>query len=196
MSTHPKFRRQPLPTHSRPRQRGALLALLIGLALPGAHFDASAGESSAKARRLAQAGTTSPAATRPAGVTPDETRLLDARDAFQRRDLARLAALKQSLSGQRHPLAAWVDYWELNLRLGEVGQEELEAFYARWPGSYVEDRLRNDWLLELGRRRDWAALARDYSQMQAMFIAAPPEFEVVMARLDEAERTLNASGAA
>jgi soluble lytic murein transglycosylase len=35
---------------------------------------------------------------------------------------------------------------------------ELDAFYARWPGTYVEDRLRNDWLLELGRRRDWANL--------------------------------------
>ncbi|MBK6851739.1 MAG: lytic transglycosylase domain-containing protein [Burkholderiales bacterium] len=159
MSTHQKFRRQPLPTHSRPRRRGALLALLIGLALPVAHIDANAGASSAKARRLAQAGTTSPAATRPAGVTPDDARMLDARDAFQRRDQARLATLKQGLSGQRHPLAAWVDYWELNLRLGEVGQEELDAFYARWPGSYVEDRLRNDWLLELGRRRDWRNFA-------------------------------------
>ncbi|WP_309639590.1 nucleotidyl transferase AbiEii/AbiGii toxin family protein [Methylibium sp.] len=39
------------------------------------------------------------------------------------------------------------------------------------------------------------ALARDYAQMLAMFIAAPPEFGVVMARLAEAERTLNASGA-
>ena len=40
-----------------------------------------------------------------------------------------------------------------------------------------------------------AALARDYAQMRAMFIAAPPEFEVVMARLAEAERTLNVSDA-
>jgi len=29
--------------------------------------------------------------------------------------------------------------------------------------------------------------------MRAVFIAAPPEFDVVMARLAEAERTLNAS---
>jgi hypothetical protein len=40
------------------------------------------------------------------------------------------------------------------------------------------------------------ALARDYAQMRAMFIAAPPAFEVVMSRLAEAERMLNASGAA
>lgn len=36
-----------------------------------------------------------------------------------------------------------------------------------------------------------AALARDYAQMRAMFIAAPPTFEVVMARLATAEATLN-----
>ena len=39
------------------------------------------------------------------------------------------------------------------------------------------------------------ALARDYAQMRAMFITAPPEFEVVMARLAEAEHTLNTAGA-
>ena len=41
-------------------------------------------------------------------------------------------------------------------RIKELTVDEVEAFYARWPGSYVEDRLRNDWLLELGRRRDLA----------------------------------------
>ena len=41
-----------------------------------------------------------------------------------------------------------------------------------------------------------AALARDHTQMRAMFIASPPEFEVLLARLAEAERMLNASGAA
>ena len=59
-----------------------------------------------------------------------------------------------------HPLAMWVDYWELSNRLADAQQDELDAFYARWPGTYVEDRLRNDWLLELGRRRDWAQLPR------------------------------------
>jgi len=37
-----------------------------------------------------------------------------------------------------------------------------------------------------------AALARDYAQMRAMFLAAPPSFEAILASLDEAERRLNA----
>jgi hypothetical protein len=38
-----------------------------------------------------------------------------------------------------------------------------------------------------------AALARDYAQMRAMFLAAPPAFDALLAQLAEAERTLNAS---
>lgn len=93
--------------------------------------------------------------------TPDP--LIDAaREARQRRDASALARLSEQAIAQQHPLAAWIDYWRLAQRLDQASGEELAAFYARWSGSYVEDRLRNDWLLELGRRRDWAAFALDY----------------------------------
>ena len=36
-----------------------------------------------------------------------------------------------------------------------------------------------------------SALTRDYGQMRAMFLAAPPDFDAVMAQLAQAERTLN-----
>ncbi|WP_444718870.1 transglycosylase SLT domain-containing protein [Paucibacter hankyongi] len=92
--------------------------------------------------------------------------ITDAHDAQRKKDRKRLAALNQAAQAQRHPLAAWVDYWDLGLRLYEVSQPEVNAFYARWPGSYVEDRLRNDWLLELGRRRDWANFSIDHARYQ------------------------------
>ena len=92
--------------------------------------------------------------------------VLDAREALRRKDKARLAALRGPLIAQRHPLAMWVDYWELSNRLNEVQASEVEAFYARWPDTYVEDRLRNDWLLELGRRRDWANFSRDFPRFR------------------------------
>ena len=96
---------------------------------------------------------------------PDEP-IRAAREAFAKRDRSRLASLRASVAESRHPLAPWVDYWELNNRLVEAKTDEVEAFYARWPGSYVEDRLRNDWLLELGRRRDWAGFARDFPRFR------------------------------
>ena len=60
----------------------------------------------------------------------------------------------------------WADYFELGNRLADAQQSELDAFYARWPGTYVEDRLRNDWLLELGKRRDWANLVVEFPRFR------------------------------
>jgi soluble lytic murein transglycosylase len=100
----------------------------------------------------------------------DHGTVLDARAAWAKRDSARLAAARAAVMAAppaaRHPLAPWVEYWDLNNRLAEAGVDEVEAFYERWRGSYVEDRLRNDWLLELGRRRDWPAFARDFPRFR------------------------------
>jgi soluble lytic murein transglycosylase len=92
--------------------------------------------------------------------------VLDAREAFRKKDRARLAALSDQAAAERNPLAMWVDYWELTNRLGDAEQSELSAFAQRWSGTYVEDRLRNDWLLELGRRRDWANFAAEYPRFR------------------------------
>ena len=92
--------------------------------------------------------------------------VVEARDALRKRDRMKLAAARSLVAAENHPLAGWVEYWELGNRLAQAGTEEVEAFYARWSGSYVEDRLRNDWLLELGRRRDWAAFSRDFPRFR------------------------------
>ncbi|WP_395698820.1 transglycosylase SLT domain-containing protein [Aquabacterium sp.] len=92
--------------------------------------------------------------------------VVEAREAARKRDRNRLAAARAAVQAAQHPLAPWVEYWDLSSRLNEAKVEEVEAFYSRWAGSYVEDRLRNDWLLELGRRRDWVNLARDYPRFR------------------------------
>ncbi len=92
--------------------------------------------------------------------------IVDAREAMRKKDRSRLAANRAAAIAAQHPLAMWADYWELGSRLGDVSVDDVEAFYRRWPGSYVEDRLRNDWLLELGRRRDWAAFAADFPRFR------------------------------
>ena len=100
------------------------------------------------------------AAQSPAGT------LLDARDALRKKDRDRLAALRTQASAEANALAMWVDYWELTNRIGEAQQPELTAFAGRWSGTYVEDRLRNDWLLELGRRRDWVDFAAEFPRFR------------------------------
>jgi soluble lytic murein transglycosylase len=91
---------------------------------------------------------------------------LDARDAFRRKDAYRLAQMKVVLQNQRHPLSVWVEYWDLSLHLKSLSQVDLNAFYKRWPNTYLEDRLRNDWLLELGQRRDWNNFKTEYPRFK------------------------------
>ncbi len=95
-----------------------------------------------------------------------DTTVVEARDAARKHDRNRLAAARAAMQAGQHPLTPWVEYWDLSNRLTEAQADEVEAFYVRWSGSYVEDRLRNDWLLELGKRRDWPALARDYPRFR------------------------------
>ena len=150
----------PLPlTLARPGHRARHLACHFGLALL---------LSTAAAHLPAQTPDPTPAAglSAAAPALALDNSLLDARDAARRKDRNRLAAARAALQAGQHPLAAWADYWDLSSRLKDAQTDEVEAFYARWPGSYVEDRLRNDWLQELGRRRDWPALARDYPRFR------------------------------
>ena len=74
--------------------------------------------------------------------------LLEMERAFSRGQSARLTQLLPAAAG--HPLQAYAEYWELKARLENASNAEIQAFLQRWQGSYVLDRMRNDWLLLLG----------------------------------------------
>ncbi len=82
--------------------------------------------------------------------------------AFKKVDRARLTSLLPQVSG--HPQEAWGAYWELKARLEDASEAEVQGFLNRYVGTYQEDRLRNDWLLLLGQRRDWGNFAAHYSK--------------------------------
>ena len=80
--------------------------------------------------------------------------------AFRSGNKGRLTQLLPQARG--HVLEPWAAYWELKARLGEASAQEVQDFLVRHAGSYQEDRLRNDWLLLLGQRRDWASFSAEY----------------------------------
>nr|WP_243457712.1 lytic transglycosylase domain-containing protein [Ottowia testudinis] len=86
------------------------------------------------------------------------------REAFRRGDKARLTALLPLARG--HALEPWAAYWELKARLEEASPLEVQDFLARHAGTYQEDRLRNDWLLLAGKRRDWASFSAEYPRFR------------------------------
>ena len=87
-------------------------------------------------------------------AAPGDTALLDMRDAFR---LGRTAQLGQSLPKvQGHVLEPLARYWEMRARLESAPAADIRAALDAMAGTYWEDRLRNDWLLVLGRQRNWA----------------------------------------
>ena len=116
-----------------------LLALVVGLMSP---FELQAqNRDQARAQAAQQASA--------------DASILEMGQAFKRGDRKRLTALLPQVAG--HPLEPWGAYWELRSRIDTATAPEVQDFHARYAGTYQEDRLRNDWLLLLGQRRDWAA---------------------------------------
>ena len=79
--------------------------------------------------------------------------LLEMRDAFSRRDTERLSALLPATRG--HLLEPLALYWATKPQLETAPAASIRDSLSRMRGSYWEDRLRNDWLIQLGKAHDW-----------------------------------------
>ena len=97
-------------------------------------------------------------------AAPQDDVFLEARDAFQRGDIVRLNDRAAKLDDD-YALTPYVRYWQLRSRLADAPQSEIETFLGRNSGSLVADRLRADWLRQLGRSRDWTAFLREYPKL-------------------------------
>lgn len=61
-----------------------------------------------------------------------------------------------------YPMPSYVDYYRLYPRLAAATEGEIRNFLERYDGTAIADRLRNDWLLLLGRARDWRVFDEQY----------------------------------
>ena len=105
---------------------------------------------------LAALGLMAPASaqapSRLAGTAASDQIILEMNLAFKKGNIRRLSELLPQTRG--HTLEPWAAFWELRARLDSASPAEIQEFLNRFAGTYQEDRLRNDWLLLLGQRRD------------------------------------------
>ena len=80
--------------------------------------------------------------------------LLKAYDAFRAGDAVKLQKFA-SQAGGGNILAPYLEYWRLKIRIEDTPEADVRAFLQEQAGSYLAERLRADWLKELGRRGDW-----------------------------------------
>jgi soluble lytic murein transglycosylase len=89
----------------------------------------------------------------------DDENFLLLREAARQNDADKANALASRLPN--YVIPAYVEYYRLKPRLRDATTDEIRAYLTRYQGSAIADRLRNDWLLELGRTRDWPNFDRE-----------------------------------
>lgn len=86
-------------------------------------------------------------------ASPADADFVALREASLRGDIAEAGRLAARLAD--YPIPSYVDYYRLYPRLVSAPEGEIRGFLNRYDGTAIADRLRNDWLLLLGRARDW-----------------------------------------
>ncbi|MEN7526566.1 lytic transglycosylase domain-containing protein [Cupriavidus sp. 2SB] len=114
-----------------------------------------------------------PAPQQPAAQTipsnPDDA-FVALREAARKNDVDRAAAISATLVD--YPIPSYVEYFRIKPQMFDSGGQaridtpdaEIAAFLQRYQGEAIADRMRNDWLLVLGKKRDWANFDIQYPQ--------------------------------
>lgn len=94
-------------------------------------------------------------------ANPDDA-FLALRDASRANDTNKTETLASELSD--YDIPSYVEYYRLKPRIKDLvaPQVEIRDYLARYDSSAIADRLRNDWLLELGKAGDWATFDEQY----------------------------------
>ena len=93
-----------------------------------------------------------------AGAVDQDQAFLAASEAYQKGHIRKLDSLAAELTS--YPLYPHVAYWQLRSRLAQSGEAPVTAFLAQYSDSLAAQRLRADWVRQLGQRKDWVALER------------------------------------
>ena len=93
-------------------------------------------------------------------VHANDAAVKDAGDGFRLGELRRVTAALPQVRG--HVLEGYVEYWSLRLQIDRADQGargEIDRFLKKYSGTAVGDRMRVDWLKQLGKTGDWDAFA-------------------------------------
>lgn len=99
-------------------------------------------------------------AARQQNLINDDDVFLALRDAARREDASSAADLANRLPDYAIP--SYVDYYRLKSHLKDALSTEIRDYLQRYNGSAIADRMRNDWLLLLGKQRDFVTFDEQY----------------------------------
>ncbi|WP_216232619.1 lytic transglycosylase domain-containing protein [Polynucleobacter sp. AP-Reno-20A-A9] len=107
----------------------------------------------------------------PAEITDTDRMFIDLREAAKKNDVFRTQQLSSNLVN--YPFDDYVTYFRIKPQLfdgaggarNDYGADaQVVAFLNQYQGTALADRMRNDWLLVLGKRKDWARFDLEYAK--------------------------------
>ena len=102
-------------------------------------------------------------------ITEGDRAFIELREAAKRNDIARTQTLAASLAS--YPYDDYVAYFRIKPQLFDSAggaradtnaDSQVMTFLNQYQGTALADRMRNDWLLVLGKRKDWSRFDIEY----------------------------------
>jgi soluble lytic murein transglycosylase len=107
----------------------------------------------------------------PAEITDTDRMFIDLREAAKKNDVFRTQQLSSALVN--YPFDDYVAYFRIKPQIFDsaggprndyAADSQVIAFLNQYQGTALADRMRNDWLLVLGKRKDWARFDAEYAK--------------------------------
>lgn len=107
----------------------------------------------------------------PAEITDTDRMFIDLREAAKKNDVFRTQQLSSALVN--YPFDDYVAYFRIKPQMFDssggprndyAADSQVVAFLNQYQGTALADRMRNDWLLVLGKRKDWARFDAEYAK--------------------------------
>ena len=97
-------------------------------------------------------------------VADNEEAFLQARQAYYARDIKEFEH-QVSRIDKKYVLYPYLEYWRINRDLNAAGDAVIADFLASQPNTWLAEKLRTDWLKDLGQREFWPAFMPEYARL-------------------------------
>jgi len=91
---------------------------------------------------------------------------LQARAAYDKKNIIALSDYVQQLQSQHYLLAPYADYWLILLNLEDADNQTITDFLNKYSDYPFADRLRGEYLKKLAKKQDWTSFSNEISNYQ------------------------------
>lgn len=100
----------------------------------------------------------------PVWAEPGDETVLRAQAAYAAKQTAQLDAAARDVPAG-HTLYPYVEFWQWMQALPRIDDDRTATLLAKYPGSWIAERVRAEWLKDLGRRDIWPAYRAEFPRL-------------------------------